>query len=209
MPRKGQTVCENRGACTYCQRTTSNRCRTCGPICRDCEQVFHGRWIKVVHCQDRLLDCPPRCRSEATAYAHNQKIIKQPWISEATTTTPTTVPSSPDGTGLGRIVGSVAVTSPGPNATNPTGASSVPAESATIACPSTSNTQRLSTLAYPPAARLLSWRLNHSLYEPPPRKKTRRTARGATAKRPSRSKKSNARSFSEDNGNQTQSSDSS
>ncbi len=176
--------------------TTKGCCRTCGPICRACERVFHGRWQKVVHCKDRPLECLPQCQSERRAYAHNQKIINQPWTFGATSTTPTGAPSSPDGTGLGRIVGSVAAGLLGPNDTSPTGASSAPDASATTACPSTNSIQRLSTLAYPPAARLLSWRLNHSLYEPP--KRLRKTAPRATAKQRSRSKKLRETSFSED-----------
>lgn len=207
MPRV-QEVGKNRGACTYCMTTTKGRCRTCGPICWACERVFHGRWQKVVHCKDRPLECLPQCQSERRAYAHNQKIINQPWTSGATSTTPTGAPSSPDGTGLGRIVGSVAAGLPGPNDTSLAGASSAPDASATTACQSTSSIQRLSTLAYPPAARLLSWRLNHSLYEPQPRKKTRKTAPGATAKQRSRSKKLREVSFSEQDCDDSQDCDS-
>ena len=207
MPRRdSQPVSQNRGACAYCLKTTTHRCRICGPICRDCDRVFHDeRWIRIAHCQDHLLDGRPQCRSEVRAYAHNQKIINTPWSFRATTKTPTTAPSSPDGTGLGRIVGSVSGALSGTPAANSTGATDAPATSATIASPSTSSTPRLSTLDYPPAARLLSWRLTHSLYEPKPRT---RKARGATAKQRSRSRKSNKRSFSEEECSHSESRDS-
>lgn len=221
MPPKRRSATssdENRkwGSCTLCLKTTHRHCFRCGPICQDCSRSLHREpWLKFLHPKPLPLDYHPPSRSHLVALKNNHANfdrLSRECNLDRTLQILTTPPSSPDGSGLGRIVGHVGSARDGPIDTQPLGATIATPEYANDANPSTTSTPRLSTESCPRAARLLSWRLTNPDYLKPPSQRSRPKGGPKRCVKPlsssgKKKRKPRVRSFSEEESSYSQNPD--